>query len=211
MTPNISDETPATARPRPWQDHLARAVSVFFDSSVLSVPVFLAFGWREAGVPGVAWALLALLVMTGIPLGYILLGMRRGWVSDLELTRREERPRFILVSLGSDLLALALLQLGGGPRLLAAMALTYLALGVTMFSVSIYWKISLHMVGVAGFATALVIVYGPVAAWAYLALPLVAWARLRRRKHTVPQLVAGALGGAVITAVVFGRLAPWLL
>ncbi len=211
MTSETSGEALVAARPRPWQDHLARAVSVLFDSSILSLPVFLAFGWREAGAAGAAWALLALLVMTGIPLGYILMGMRRGWVSDLELSRREERPRFILVSLSSDLLALALLQLGGGPRLLAAMALTYLALGATMFSISTYWKISLHMVGVAGFATALLIVYGPVAAWTYLALPLVAWARLRRRKHTVPQLVAGALGGAAITAVVFGWLAPWLL
>ncbi len=208
MTIEASPQAPSA--PRSWQDHLARWVSVFFDSSVLSLPIFAAFGWREAGLAGVGWALLSLLIMTGIPLGYILLGMRRGWVSDLELSHREERPRFILVSLSSDLLALALLLLAGAPRLLSAMALTYLGLGVTMFSISTYWKISLHMVGVSGFATALVIVYGPAAAWAYLSLPLVAWARLRRRKHNGLQLIAGALAGAAITALLFGWVGPRL-
>jgi hypothetical protein len=204
MQPKSASEIRATASGRSWEAPLARWISVFFDSSVLSLPVFTAFGWQEARLVGVAWGLLAFLIMTGVPLGYVLLGRRRGWVSDLELSRRDERPRFILVSLGSDVLALAVLTAGGAPRVLSAMALTYLALGATMFTVSNYWKISLHMVGVAGFATALVIVYGPGAAWAYLSLPLVAWARLRRKKHSVSQLVVGALAGAAITGVVFG-------
>ena len=74
---------------------------------------------------------------------------------------------------------------------------------MTMFTISNFWKISLHMVGVSGFVTALIFVFGPIAAIGYVALPVVAWARLYRRKHTVPQLIAGALGGAFITALVF--------
>ena len=89
---------------------LARWVSVFFDSSVLSLFIFPAIGWKVAGWQGVAWSLLALFILTGIPLAYILIGMRRGWVSDLELSHREERPRFILVSISSDILALLILS-----------------------------------------------------------------------------------------------------
>ncbi len=184
------------------KDSLARWVSVFFDSSILSLLIFPAIGWRADAWRGVGWALLALLILTGLPLAYILIGMRRGWVSDLELSRREERPRFILVSISSDLLALAILYLGGAPRLVWILALVYACLGVTMFTISNFWKISLHMVGVSGFATLLVNVFGPGAWWTFLSLPLVAWARLHRRKHTPAQLVAGALGGLVITALV---------
>ena len=36
-------------------DRLARWISVFFDSSVLSLPIFLAFGWIEAGTLGLLW------------------------------------------------------------------------------------------------------------------------------------------------------------
>ena len=180
----------------------ARWVSVFFDSSVLSLFIFPAIGWEVAGWGGVAWALLALCILTGIPLAYIFIGMRRGWVSDMELSHREERPRFIVVSVSSDLLALLILYLGEAPHMIWQLALVYACLGVTMFTISNFWKISLHMVSVGGFATLLVYVFGPSVWWLFLGLPLVAWARLYRRKHTPAQLFAGALAGILITALV---------
>jgi membrane-associated phospholipid phosphatase len=187
-------------------NRLARWVSILFDSSILSLPVFLVIGWHEAGAAGLRWAILTLLILTGIPLAYLVIGKKVGWVSDFELSERRERPRFIAVSLSSDALALWLLTSLGSPHLLRVMTLTYLCLGVTMFTISSFWKISLHMVGVSGFATALTFVYGPAAVAAFLALLLVGWARLHRRKHTPAQLVGGALAGALITALVFGWL-----
>ncbi len=123
---------------------------------------------------------------------------------------REERPRFILVSLSSDVLALGILWLGHGPQLLRLIVLTYFCLAIVIFTVSSFWKISMHMAGVGGFSTALVFVFGGAALWAFLSLPLVAWARLRRRKHTPAQLIAGALAGALVTALVFGWLKAWI-
>ena len=185
-------------------DRAARWISILFDSSFLSMPVFLAFGWRSGQGSGLLWAILALFIVTGIPLGYLVIGRKSGWVSDLELSRREERPRFILVSLSSDVLALAALWLGNGPHLLRLIVLAYFCLAIVMFSISSFWKISMHMAGVGGFSTALVFVFGAPALWVFLSLPLVAWARLHRRKHTIPQLIAGALAGALITLLVFG-------
>jgi hypothetical protein len=182
---------------------LARWVSILFDSSVLSLPIFLVFGWHSAQTSGALWAILTLVFVTGIPLNYLLLGRKRGWVSDMELSRREERPRFILVSLTSDILALLVLRYLGGPQLLIVMVLTYFCLGLVMFTISSFWKISMHMAGVGGFSTALVFVFGAPALVALISLPLVAWARWHRRKHMAAQLIAGALIGALITALVF--------
>ena len=50
------------------RDKLARWVSVFFDSSILSVIIFPLIGWHVGGCAGVGWALLALVILTGIPL-----------------------------------------------------------------------------------------------------------------------------------------------
>ncbi len=186
---------------------LAGWVSVVFDSSVLSLFIFPAIGWHAAGRAGVAWAFVALLILTGIPLAYILISIRRGWVSDLELSKREQRPRFILVSFSSDLLGLLILCVGGAPHQIWVLALIYASLGLIMFTISNYWKISLHMVGVSGFSVLLMAIFGPGAWWTLLSLPLVAWARLRRRKHDIWQLLAGAVGGATITAVVLCTLA----
>jgi hypothetical protein len=182
---------------------LARWVSILFDSSVLSLPIFLVFGWHTAQTSGVFWAFLTLVFVTGIPLSYLLLGRKRGWVSDMELSRREERPRFILVSLTSDVLALLVLRFLGGPQLLIVMVLTYFCLALVMFTISSFWKISMHMAGVGGFSTALVFVFGAPGLLALISLPLVAWARWHRRKHTTTQLIAGTLAGALITVLVF--------
>jgi len=184
-------------------DRFARWVSILFDSSILSLPIFLVFGWHSAQTSGFFWAILSLVVVTGIPLSYLLLGRKQGWVSDMELSRREERPRFILVSLTSDVLALLFLHFLGGPQLLIVMVLTYFCLALVMFTISNFWKISMHMAGVGGFSTALVFVFGTPALLALISLPLVAWARWHRRKHTVDQLIAGTLVGVLITVLVF--------
>jgi len=189
---------------------LARWISVLFDSSVLSVPVFLGLGFVSAGRSGLLWAILVLVIVTLIPLSYLLIGRKRGWVTDLELSRRDERPRFILVSLGSDVLALAALWMGDSPHLLRLLVLTYFCLAIVMFSISSYWKISMHMAGVAGFSTVLVFVFGPCGLWAFTSLLLVAWARLQRRKHDPSQLIAGAVAGALVTILVFGLLSRWI-
>ena len=185
-------------------DRLARWISILFDSSILSLPIFLAFGYVTSQTLGLLWAILALLIVTGIPMAYLLTGIKGGWVSDMELSKREERPHFILVSLSSDILALLVLRFPGGPHLLTIIVLTYFCLAIVMFSISSSWKISMHMAGVGGFSTALVFVFGAPALWAFLSLPLVAWARLHRRKHDIPQLITGALAGAIVTALVFG-------
>jgi hypothetical protein len=191
-------------------DRAARWISIFFDSSFLSFPIFLALGYASEHRRGLLWAILMVLVVTGIPLVYLIIGRKRGWVSDLELSRREERPRFILVSLSSDMLALGMLWLGHGPHLLRLIVLTYFCLAIVIFTISSFWKISMHMAGVGGFSTALVFVFGGTALWAVLSLPLVAWARLHRRKHTPAQLVAGAAAGALVTVLVFGWLSMWI-
>ena len=184
-------------------DRLARWISILFDSSVLSIPIFLAFGWIESGITGIGWATLTLVIVTGIPLAYLLIGRKRGWVSDMEMTQRSERPRFILVSLGSDIFALLVLHILVGPKLLILIVLIYFFLAITMLTISSFWKISLHMAGVGGFSTALLFVFGLPALWALLSLPLVAWARLHRRKHTPAQLIAGAMAGALVATLVF--------
>ena len=90
----------------------------------------------------------------------MLIGLRRGWVSNIELTHREERPRFMVVSISSDLLALGVLWLPGAPKMVWALAAVYATLGIFTITITNFWKISMHMIGVSGFATLLVFVYG---------------------------------------------------
>ncbi len=49
-------------------DRLARWISIAFDSSVLALPIFLAFGYVSEEVLGLLWAIPVFILVTGIPL-----------------------------------------------------------------------------------------------------------------------------------------------
>lgn len=183
---------------------LANWLSILLDSSVLAVPVFIGVAWMETGalLPALGWAALALLFADGVPLTYIALGRRFGWVSGFDLPRREERAPFIAVNLVGNGLGYFLLRALNAPEPLAILLLVYVALGVTMMTISSFWKISLHAGGVGGFAAFLTWMIAPAWAWAFLALPLIGWARVHRKRHNWAQVAAGGLVGAAVTWIV---------
>ncbi|HIP95843.1 MAG TPA: hypothetical protein EYH32_01365 [Anaerolineae bacterium] len=188
----------------PMKDRLARWLSILFDSSVLAVPVFLGVAWAETSalLPALGWAMLTLLFADGVPLAYLSLGHRFGWVSGFDMPRRQERAPFIAVNLVGNGLGYLLLRALDAPAALAALLLVYVGMGATMLTISAFWKISLHAGGVGGFAVVLTWLFGPAWAITFLAVPLVGWARVHRRRHTWTQVVAGGVVGAAVTLAV---------
>ncbi len=177
------------------KDRLARWLSVLLDSSVLAVPIFIGAARSETGafLPALGWAALALHIVDGVPLTYIALGRRLGLVSGFDLPRREERAPFIAVNLIGNLMGYFLLRALNAPASLSALLLVYVALGVTMMTISSFWKISLHAGGVGGFAAFLTWVFGLPWAWTFFALPLIGWARVHRKRHNWVQVTAGGI------------------
>jgi len=53
---------------------------------------------------------------------------------------------------------------------------------------------------------ALTWLFGPVWAITFLAVPLVGWARVYRRRHTWAQVVVGGLVGAAVTTAVLAAV-----
>ena len=188
------------------KDKLATWLSILLDSSVLAVPIFIGAAWSDTNasrsVPALGWATLALLFADGVPLTYIALGRRFGWVSGFDLPRREERAPFIAVNLIGNLLGFFLLRALNAPASLSTLLLVYVALGVTMMTISSFLKISLHAGGVGGFAAFLTWMFGPVWALTFLALPLIGWARVYRKRHNWAQVVAGGIVGASVTLII---------
>jgi len=160
--------------------------------------------WAATGslLAALGWSSLALLFADGVPLAYLTLGRRLGWVSGFDMPRRQERAPFITVNLIGNGLGYLLLRALGAPDALAALLLVYVGMGATMLTISTFWKISLHAGGVGGFAAVLTWLFGPAWALTFLAVPLVGWARVYRRRHSWAQVVAGGIVGAVVTAAV---------
>lgn len=186
------------------KDQAARWLSILLDSSVVAVPNFIGAAWSEVGafLPALGWSALALLFADGVPLMYIALGRLLGWVSGFDLPRREERAPFIAVNLTGNMLGFFLLHAMHAPASISTLMLVYVVLGITMLTISSFWKISLHAGGVGGFAAFLTWTFGPNWALTFLALPLIGWARVYRKRHNWAQVWTGGIVGAVVTLIV---------
>ena len=118
---------------------------------------------------------------------------------------REQRLRPLLVSLGFGASALAVALAAGGPRALVLALSVGVANGIVLALITLRWKISFHTATITGAVAVLCWNVGAGAAALLTLVVVIGWARVRLRRHTPAQVVAGALvAGAVSTVVILG-------
>jgi hypothetical protein len=199
---------PAPRHTMAGQASLARLVTeVLAPAPTVAVLVALV-AWQSTptAAEAVTWGAIAVLFVSAMPFLYIVRGVRRGGLTDHHVGVRQQRTVPLLVVGASMLAGMIVLAILGAPRdLIALVAAVAVGLASSLL-VTLAWKISIHAAMVAGAVTILVLVFGPVALLAVPLVPLVCWARVSVRDHTVAQTLAGAVLGATVAAVVFSAL-----
>ena len=188
-------------------DRLAHLVSAVTRLPLLAVPLFLAVGAEAAGAGGLLWGLLCVSLTSGLSLLYLFYLARSGKVRDPRSIPRAERVGPLRVVAAMHAGAFLIVASLGGPAPLTAALLSYTIATALFALLTPFINISLHAAGVAGAAVCLAFVFGALSLPAFVLLPAVFWARLRLRRHTVPELALGALVGGGGTEVAFGLLA----
>ena len=169
----------------------------------MAVPLFFLVGAASAGWMGLLWALLCVLLTSGLSLVYLAYLTRAGRVRDLRKIAQEERVQPLRVVAGLHAGAFLIVALLGAPVPLRAVLLSY-ALATAAFALlAPFVNLSLHAAGVAGTLVCLLFVFGLPGALFAPVLPLVWWARVRLGRHTQPELALGALAGGGLTWVAF--------
>ncbi len=192
------------ASAKTWGGRLATAISMVGSPPVLGIAatsltasVLSAQGRR--GEHAWLWAVVSALLAIVAPLAYIMWLLRHGRVSDIDLQIREERTRPLAVSVISSGLAWAVLLLGRAPAELIALSAALWVQTVFILGITLRWKISMHSSAAAGAGTLIWALTGTILPLLVI-VPLVAWSRVRLRRHTLGQTVAGAaLGFAVFS------------
>jgi hypothetical protein len=187
---------------------MARWVAGVFTPAnvVLAVTAYVAIRHTPTLVEAAAWLLLTLLLVVALPYAILFRAMRGGRVDDRQVVRRSQRPWLFVMALGCVAAALALLVLAGAPSQVVALIVAMGAGLAVMLLATLVAKASMHMAVAAG-AVAVVVVEQPmVGAVLSLVLVPIAWARHRDGRHSVAQLVAGALIGGVTAFVVYALL-----
>lgn len=187
---------------------LAQIVSEISNPLFVALPTFGVLALHTAPDPARAllWWIVTTLGITAAPLIFIAQGVRRQRYANRHLPVREERFVPLLFGLACACLAFALLLLLHASSTLLATIVAALVTGAIAGLITRYWKISFHLIGIAGAVTVFVLVFG---ALSYLLVPLVmlvGWARWEVRAHTFLQALMGAALAVAVTVAIFRLL-----
>jgi hypothetical protein len=172
---------------------LAWIISRVFDP-VIEIPIMLSGAVWWALTNGLRWRFLLFLLLTDalIPALYMLWGLKKGFISDWDITKKEERRGLYIVT--------ALIHLVGvvyafflGKTELGYILLVFWSMAVVFAVITYFWKISVHA-GVNGAALAFFNHFWGWENywWLVVVLLLVLWSRVEIKKHTWMQVTLGA-------------------
>ena len=159
-----------------------------------------------------------LLLWVGIATGFsavlpflLVLGLLRlGRVTDMHVALREQRAVPLLATLLSATVGLCLLHRVGAAKQVLALGWAFLLNGALLTLITLRWKISVHAATFAACVIALGLVGSPWAICALAFLPLVLWARLHRRRHTLMQGLVPVLLVSATTPLAYEVAMMWL-
>lgn len=173
---------------------IAWGTSVLF--SPFLVPIATAVGVVQkhaAPQNALRWLAIVALFVTVLPALSIAVMVRFAKVSDFHLQNREERLLPLCCTLVSMIIGTVLLyRLGAAPEIVWA-GVAYISNSLIFSAITPIWKISFHSSVATGCVTVLVMLVNPQFGWLFLLIPLISWARVYRKRHTLLQTVVGAV------------------
>lgn len=157
----------------------ARVLSRVFDPFVmLGILFILLFSHTTIFFP-------AFLLMVLFPFLLFFLAWKTKFIANWDVTDRRERPKILWILVAIEIFASVLLHTDRGIFVIVAIA------GFTVMTH--FWKMSGHAMAASLMTGYIVARFG----WAWwpvlLIVPLVGWARVIRRDHTIWQVIVGAL------------------
>ncbi len=165
--------------------------------------LLLSFAPASSTLDALKWALISM-ALSVLPVFLIVVYLVRNGRLDAVFTNvRGQRTKiYLLVGLFA-VVGCTILTYLRAPSILVAAFTAGLSAIVIFMCINLWWKISLHTALVAASATALIMLYGWIATATVVLVPLMAWARIELKHHSLAQAAVGALIAALIVVVVF--------
>jgi membrane-associated phospholipid phosphatase len=191
-------------RDRVWKD-TARIFSTVCNPFLTSLLLFVILAGARSRTNTDFWVLLgnsAFFTSIG-PMLYIFWLYATDRISDLDMSNREEREKVFVVFVIFFALGTIDLWLIDAPAIVTASMAGYAVSSLVVQWITHYWKISTHALGITAPLIALCVIYGTRPLPFLVLIPIVCWARVYLRAHTVLQVIAGVALATVSTLVVF--------
>jgi len=191
--------------PTETRHFLAEVVSwAFFPPLVATVFFIFLIFWYSADLSeGLRWVTFISPFLIFIPLIFFAVMYKLGWVSDIDLSDRSQRPLYLVVFIIGLAIASAILYFLQVPLKFFVYTFSGLVMTILTTIITFCWKISFHTAVTTSVVTAITILGGARYIPIFLLIPIIAWARVKLKKHTVSQVIGGFVVAWVVTEVVF--------
>lgn len=183
---------------------LAELVSDAAYAPIISIPVFILINYYLMNLNDFIIITMVCIVFTAVlPILLVFWWLRgkngKDAEIDMDIPERTDRNYPLLLVILSYAFGVVFLYLLNAPAIVTVLMFCYFSNTLIVFFINLYWKISIHSLGVAGPAVALLYVFGAFGLIYILIIPLVMWSRVYLKEHTVSQVVMGALIGFLAT------------
>lgn len=184
--------------------NIAKFVSYVTDPLFLATPIpFLLVLWASEDVfYSLKWSIFSMMFFAFIGV-FVLYGVRRNIFSDIDVSKREQRPAFYLFSIYVCLLYLGSLLLLNGPPVLFLAGCGILLSIVAISIVNLKLKASVHVATVTALIFIVSILYGDIFLFFLLFVPLIIWSRIVTKRHSLQEALVGGSVGVLLTLIVY--------
>lgn len=182
---------------------IAKGISAITHTPLVAVPVFLIICYYLIPISDDLLIIGSISIFFGglLPLMICYLWAKKNNL-DVDIPTKEDRIYPLLKVIPSYFLGLILLYFLNAPDIITVLMACYFSITIIVLLISIYWKISLHSMGIAGLAVFMIYIFGVTGLiFSLIILPSVMWSRLYLKRHTVSQVIMGALLGLFLTYI----------
>jgi hypothetical protein len=129
--------------------------------------------------------------------------VRKGKFSDLDVSTQQQRPLLFLLDFIFAAIYFSVLYILHAPRtLFLGNIAVFLAVAVLVI-INKFIKSSVHMAILSGALTLFVLLGGTVYLWGFILIPILAWARLATKRHTLNEVITGTVLGVLVSGATF--------
>ena len=193
-----TSEWDAIRHPTSWDEHIAYWISQIGSPPAMGLLtlILIAVIWAQPSIW--IWGGVYLTLGVLLPLLYLVAQVRRGNITDLDVHFKEQRSKpFIVMMVGLTLTWIAM-RVGRAPLIMVILVSVSLLQMLPLFLITYRWKISFHAATAAAVSVIWVHILGKGAYPLLLVTPAVAWSRIKLRRHTPAQTLAGILLGSSV-------------
>lgn len=182
---------------------IARLLSFLLNPIFILIPVPYLLVYRQTYdvIYSLKWSIISVIFLGATGL-FMLFAVWRGVFSDLDVSKRKQRPLLFFVVFIITFSYLLLIKYVNGPQILF-ISITGVLMGILFISVvNEKIKASLHMATITSVILTIGIIY-EVHVVTFLLVPILAWARVRAKRHSLQETLVGITAGAFVTLVMY--------